>query len=318
MIAKQLDNISVGSLLKSGLIVLLLANLIWWWPHASWQYSFWPSFIANSITAQKLIALVLITGSAVVFTETLNRQRVFDGHYNFSITSVAFIFMLLLNQGSAEDLVWLPVLLLFVHRAQDLVTSARPILHISFDLGFIIGAMAWVNGYANLILVLVWVMGLVSGTFSFRFVAANLMGYGAPLFLVATVRLALGYNMFEPFYLALQQVEFSPIYQSHWDLIQYLLYGLSLLLSPLLLPLIKSKINNYQRQNLQLWFVMMLFALVGVLLFESRSFWLGLSLWPVSWVFAQILNQLKNKWLKNGLFMLICLAPPALLWIQLF
>lgn len=314
MFARLFDQINLRSTANAALLLLLALCSFVFLANDPFTLHFWSKSIQIPAYTGRAIAALLLLVQAFYLNEYINRRHLFEGHNHTVVILGLWSGAVLLWSSHSEWLVKsfflissLQMIMRFIH--------AKELRYVFFNLGLFIGLVSFWEPALLWMLPIAWILALSLGQLHPRAFASNLLGLTAMVFFGVSVVYFFGIDAWS---IWLQQLrELGPALIAKSELSQppqwiWLIYlGLTLLL----LPSALNKTNNEQRQSIQIWVILMTFALLGWLLLNQKGFWLSLGILSGSLLLAIELRQIANRWIRDGLYLvLILLHLMVILW----
>lgn len=316
MFARLFDNISIRSLFNSLVLAGLLAGLAFLQPAPAESFSPLKGLFKVPGSWLPLLGWVMALLSGAVFTEFLNRRRIFPGNHHFTVIFVALSCAFLQLPQASDGWWYLPIHMYFVYKILDL-QGARDGRYILFDLGAAAGILVFFHWHFLFYLPLGWILALLQGLLSPKSTIASLLGFTGMAFTGGVLGDAWGFSAWSLLVEQWQTMQWEWGLQFSWSSIYLIPMGLLLGLALFQYPGRMSRANAMQRQTFQLWYLLFLYGLAGWLFLGDKILWTGLSIIPFSWILASFQGYQKNGWIRDTVYLLILSLPVLVLLTRL-
>lgn len=306
MFASLFDQINLRSTANAAILLLLVLGSYLFLSPGSLNLDLpgWTANWSGPWVRGGLASLLLI--QAFYLNEYLNRLRLFTGH-NHSAVILALWSSGVLLWGDAGVwviksyfLIWtLQLLMRFIH--------AKELRYTLFDLGLFLGALSFWEPSFLWLLPLSWILALSLGQLQPRSFASSLLGTVAVVFFISAVSGQVNLDLWANWTEQLKALRPQLLEGQALLKAPTLLWLAYLACSLFLLPSVLSKTNIEQRQSIQIWVILALFALLGWAFLSDKYFWQSLGILAGAPLLAIELRQIGNRWLRDGIYLLLLL-----------
>jgi hypothetical protein len=318
MFARLFSNIGIRSMLNS-IGFSLIAGLVIFWMNDKYliinpvNYGLDLSF---SPITERIIVVLSILLCAFLFNEAQNRQHLFDGNYH-SMFIIVLASLSLYTAFEAGFNLWvLAVALGLLLLLQALVQRESRLPEGVFFMSLLIGLLTYVIPEAIFILVLLVFALIINTGISAKSMAAIALGYGAASYFVLAFQGWFGIRAFSSYTDSLLRISIDFPFE-HWTnkaaLLVWLLLQLFIVFS---LLSYKKRLNNKQRQVVNLWLWVSLFLLLAALSLGGKTLWLSMLIYSLAYSLSLIIEATNNKWIKDGIILLVILPVILNLFIS--
>ncbi len=310
MFAKLFDNISPRNLLNGLLFLALLACSYWTFPIKAWQW--YPSeFVflrpANSLFAFISLFLILLL-SSWLFAESQNRRRSFEGQY-LSLVGAGVLFWLWIYPLNAGSELW--SLIIFGSLISVNLGLLKPEVNSSskaYISGFLVAASGFLSGELLALIIIPFALLIALRRFNGRTLLAVLLGYGSALYFAFSIDFLFDTFLIESWWDQILNLSLFNFETTPKRIVLIAIMAVYIGLSVLVLLSSSHQYNNEQKKEINYWIFMMMLGISGFFIFESSNLWLGLCLYPAATLGTLAVQSVRNRWLKDALFILPLLA----------
>jgi hypothetical protein len=310
MFASLFNNISPRNLINTAVVLFLLGLSYWLRPmsHVLWFPKEFTSLPSLNETGSYILISLFSIAVPFLFGEGLNRLHVFRGQY-LSFLLAGILFLLLFLVMDFGPILWsIPLFLYLIFGLTPLLTpKSKAPTHV-FGVALAIAAAGFLEGEAILLLLLPMGLAIAMRSFNARTVLALILGYGATLYFAFSIDYFFHTELLAQWLFEIKALGIFKFNPGLERLIPLILIGLFLMISTITCLGQSHHFNNEQKQLVNFWLYFLLLGTVAFLVLENGAFWLAFILLPTASMGALAIEQIKNKWLKDGLLLLPFLA----------
>lgn len=310
MFARLFSNIGLRSVLNSIGFSMLACVVVFFTPNKELGISSLAEGLEfnPSPLSLKIFFVLCLLFCAFLFNEAQNRLRLLTGNYLSMFAATLASLSLFASLTSEVRLWYLPLALLIIMLLQGLVQKEKGHEQSVFLLSLLSGLLSYLVPEALFIGIVLILVLLISSGLSPKSLGAIPLGFGAATYFIVAIEGWFGINAFESYAKSLSEISAGlPTFLLTSSLGPALWFTL-LLISFFVLISFKSRLNTAQRKLIDLWLLLLVSFLLAALLLGNKAFWLSLLLYVLAYALAQSIMIVQNRWLKDGIFLLMILA----------